>query len=403
MGKLQEYSFDAWGRRRNPTDWSYNLASQPDLFAGRGFTGHEDLPWFNLVNMNGRLYDPLIARFLSPDNYVQAPDFSQAFNRYSYCLNNPLVYTDLSGEFVFSLFLPVIGPFLDAACWGAVIGGAGYTANVAFSDGGFNNWNWGQFGKSVGVGALSGAATFGVGEIFGGTGTFMKEVGRGLSHGLVQGGVSVLEGGDFWSGFASGSLGSWAGHGASALGITDTKLGTLAFSTITGGVGSWAAGGDFMEGAASGLMVGLLNQLQHDVQTKQQQKQAKREYILSQIENNKNLTWEDKFGLRLELLGASDIDFWVQQNGGKFLSPLALANPAVGTTNDVKVLFTGTDMYGNPATTFDRVLAGAGVLTFGAASGVVRVSNTVRTWASWGNFGLTGYSIYGAYKNNFRK
>ena len=100
---------------------------------------------------------------------------------------------------------------MDAACWGAVIGGAGYTANVAFSDGGFNNWNWGQFGKSVGVGALSGAATFGVGEIFGGTGTFMKEVGRGLSHGLVQGGVSVLEGGDFWSGFASGSLGSWAG------------------------------------------------------------------------------------------------------------------------------------------------------------------------------------------------
>jgi len=98
-GMLQEYSFDAWGRRRNPIDWSYNLASQPDLFAGRGFTGHEDLPWFNLVNMNGRLYDPLIARFLSPDNYVQAPDFSQAFNRYSYCLNNPLKYTDPSGEF----------------------------------------------------------------------------------------------------------------------------------------------------------------------------------------------------------------------------------------------------------------------------------------------------------------
>ena len=39
---VAEYSFDAWGRRRNPTDWSYDLRSgQPNLFAGRGFTGHE--------------------------------------------------------------------------------------------------------------------------------------------------------------------------------------------------------------------------------------------------------------------------------------------------------------------------------------------------------------------------
>lgn len=27
-----------------------------------------------------------------------APDFSQSFIRYSYCINNPLVYTDPSGE-----------------------------------------------------------------------------------------------------------------------------------------------------------------------------------------------------------------------------------------------------------------------------------------------------------------
>ncbi|NLI23527.1 MAG: hypothetical protein GX419_02315 [Bacteroidales bacterium] len=98
---VSEYSFDAWGRRRNPSDWSYNLAGQPPLMAGRGYTGHEELPWFNLINMNGRLYDPLVARFLSPDNYVQAPDFTQNFNRYTYCLNNPLVYVDPSGEFIF--------------------------------------------------------------------------------------------------------------------------------------------------------------------------------------------------------------------------------------------------------------------------------------------------------------
>ncbi len=95
-----EYSYDAWGRRRSANDWSYTLdAMDKAVFDGRGFTGHEHLLWFDLINMNGRLYDPLIARFLSPDNFVQAPDLSQAFNRYSYCLNNPLKYTDPSGEF----------------------------------------------------------------------------------------------------------------------------------------------------------------------------------------------------------------------------------------------------------------------------------------------------------------
>ncbi|MCX6272680.1 MAG: polymorphic toxin type 23 domain-containing protein [Bacteroidetes bacterium] len=50
------------------------------------------------MNMNGRIYDPSIGRFFSPDNYVQAPDFTQGLNKYSYCLNNPLSYTDQSGE-----------------------------------------------------------------------------------------------------------------------------------------------------------------------------------------------------------------------------------------------------------------------------------------------------------------
>mgnify|MGYP006956032332 CR=1 FL=1 len=39
---------------------------------------------FDIINMNGRLYDPVLGRFFSPDNYVKMPDNSQNFNRYTY-------------------------------------------------------------------------------------------------------------------------------------------------------------------------------------------------------------------------------------------------------------------------------------------------------------------------------
>ena len=95
---INEYSFDAWGRRRDKDTWSYSLSDEPALFAERGFTAHEHLEDFKLINMNGRLYDPVVGRFLSPDPYVQDPTNSQSFNRYSYCLNNPLKYNDPSGD-----------------------------------------------------------------------------------------------------------------------------------------------------------------------------------------------------------------------------------------------------------------------------------------------------------------
>ena len=64
----------------------------------RGYTMHEHLDQFGVINANARLYDPFLARFLSPDPYIQEPTNPQNFNRYSYCLNNPLKYTDPSGE-----------------------------------------------------------------------------------------------------------------------------------------------------------------------------------------------------------------------------------------------------------------------------------------------------------------
>ena len=47
--------------------------------------------------MNGRVYDPVLGRFLSPDPLVQFPAFSQSWNRYSYVNNTPTSFTDPSG------------------------------------------------------------------------------------------------------------------------------------------------------------------------------------------------------------------------------------------------------------------------------------------------------------------
>ena len=94
---IDEYSFDAWGRRRDKDDWTMTLTSEPALFADRGFTGHEYIEDFKLYNMNGRLYDPVVGRFLNADPVIQDPGNTQSYNRYSYCLNNPLKYSDPSG------------------------------------------------------------------------------------------------------------------------------------------------------------------------------------------------------------------------------------------------------------------------------------------------------------------
>jgi len=89
---------------RNPVNWQvYAQGSQPTMsFGARGYTGHEHLNDFGLINMNARLYDPLLARFLAPDPFVGS-GLSNDFNRYIYCQNNPLMFTDPSGEFNFEI------------------------------------------------------------------------------------------------------------------------------------------------------------------------------------------------------------------------------------------------------------------------------------------------------------
>ena len=89
---VYDVQYDVWGGRNVMLPYDF------DPTFDRGYTGHEHLDWLGLINMNGRMYDPQLGRFLSPDPFIQSPTDPQNYNRYSYCLNNPLKYTDPSGD-----------------------------------------------------------------------------------------------------------------------------------------------------------------------------------------------------------------------------------------------------------------------------------------------------------------
>ena len=197
----------------------------------RGFTGHEHYPYFKIINMNGRLYDPVIARFFSPDKYVANSSFTQDFNRYSYARNNPLMHTDPSGE----------NPLLIAMVVGAVIAAATYTISVAISPDGFQNWDWGQFLFSTMLGAASGAFSMGIGGVIGDAlavsgfaGGFVTGAATGLFTGTVTGVMQYATTGNanaIWKNAAMG-MGTGAVMGG-----------------IAGGINAAAHGANFWDGS----------------------------------------------------------------------------------------------------------------------------------------------------------
>ena len=212
----------------------------------RGYTGHEMLPEFGLINMNGRLYDPVLGRFLSPDNYVQMPDFSQSFNRYAYCINNPLKYNDPSGE----LFGLDDAFLIFGLASGALMG----AAQADMNGGNF----WAGALKGLVTSALSTIGTAGIGQALGhAAGTIGTELLRAGLHGLNNGIISAINGNNFGTGFLTGSISSFAGSGAQMAGFS--SLGVIASTTTAGALTSAILGGSWLDGAMTGMNIGMLN------------------------------------------------------------------------------------------------------------------------------------------------
>ena len=246
--------FDAWGNIVKIQDGSGNDITEFQ-FLDRGYTGHEHLIGVALIHMNGRIYDPMLHRFINPDNNIQDAFNSQNFNRYGYALNNPLKYKDPGGE------------FLVAALIGAAIGVVMNGISNSIQGKGF-------FKGAVGAaffGAIGGAASFGIGQIAGSiaqslTGSSISGLIVGGfqagSHALLGGTLSVVQGGDFAAGALSGALSSAVATGVSGIKNLSKVLNAavkIGSSGVSGGVGSVIAGGNFIDGFRQGLISGGLN------------------------------------------------------------------------------------------------------------------------------------------------
>jgi hypothetical protein len=257
--------------------------------------------------MNGRVYDPVLGRFLSADPHVDEPDDSQAFNRYSYVSNNPMNATDPSGYFKLKDALKIVaivavavvgaafaawaiggfanglvgfGNIIAATANGSMVAGfagaqgGGWAIAAMGAGGGFASGFAGSLlnGGSIGdafkagiIGGITGAIAAGVGHMIGdfaqANGWFEGTL-QHASHGALQGGIAEATGGEFrhgfYAGFASSSLGGPVGSLAGG-----SRTGNMIAGAIVGGTASALGGGKFANGAVSGAFTYMFNHNAH--------------------------------------------------------------------------------------------------------------------------------------------
>ena len=196
--RIEYYPFGSY------REWVDDDPSFPEV--NYTFTDQEEDDELGLYNYKARLYDPLLGRFISADSMVPDPGNLQALNRYAYCLNNPLIYTDPGGDNP----LIVIGIIAAAA----IVGGL-----IASSKGG--NWVEG----AVFAAAIS-AASMGIGY------------GVGIS---VQGwlpSVTTLQ------------------AGGSAVKVISAMAGGFAGGAVGGALTGIVSGGDILKSALYGGLIG---------------------------------------------------------------------------------------------------------------------------------------------------
>ncbi|WP_177175287.1 RHS repeat-associated core domain-containing protein [Chryseobacterium taichungense] len=330
--KLEQRHFDAWGNFTHLQLGSgaiitdKNIIDNTSLLIERGYTSHEHFSEVGIIHMNGRLYDPLLRRFLNADENISDPTNTQNYNKYGYVMNNPLMFNDPTGEELVTLFSISMAAIVKAIIIGAAIGLAAYTVSLAVT-GNFDQWNLLGAFKATFIGAVSGAVTFGIGSLFSGAGGCITTAAQMIketvgqvgfvmvqagTHALAQGILSAVQGENFLTAAASGFLGSLGAtaFGEIAKGAANTTVGTVLFGALSGGIGAELSGGNFWQGAVIGGVVAGLNHGLHrdDIVIRNKKGKELGRIVTDKIEKNVYLDTDAEIPIPLSIKLTSYMD-----------------------------------------------------------------------------------------------
>jgi RHS repeat-associated protein len=269
---LERMAFDPWGRRVRDSGMP-----DPTVNPGngdRGFTGHEHLDEVALVHMNGRVYDPLLAKFLSVDPVVGNPNDLQHYNRYGYVGNQPMRYADPSGNCPVCAFVFIAGLYLsmEGNKYWSVVGkiAMAWAAPQMLTEAGLGTATVGSAAKDFAVTYAANAGTYAVaggisgfvssggsleaafvdgvsaGVLSGIGASGMGDTAKVLSHAMVGCVSGQFSGGQCGPSAMAAAFGKLTTNGTAGMGVGPAQF---VATTIAGGTAAVIGGGKFANGA----------------------------------------------------------------------------------------------------------------------------------------------------------
>ena len=230
------YSYDAWG---NPISTEGSLAGTVGSLNPFRYRGYYYDAETGFYYVSSRYYDPEIGRFINADDtiYLGADSTLLSYNLFTYCKNNPIMYSDHNGhapewwQWAISGAMVVAGVTLVATGVGGIAGGALICAGTNSMIGSYISEATGGSSAAGWVGGMITGAACGTGAGLAGN-LFVQATnatGAVCLGNLAAGGAVA---------FGSGTIGSVIGQGVSAA-IDGKKLNSkrvVYAATVTGAI-----------------------------------------------------------------------------------------------------------------------------------------------------------------------
>ena len=179
-GRVAKYEYDAWGGCKVcNADGSENTGEtfigNINPFRYKSYYYDSETKLYYLIS---RYYDPETGRFISPDHMgymAEQMERINGCNLYAYCLNNPVMYSDPEGTFIFFALI------------GAIVGFTVSFASSAVSQALTNDGevDWGVALVDGAFGAVSGA----IGAATAGAASALFDTGLSFLNGVITTGM----------------------------------------------------------------------------------------------------------------------------------------------------------------------------------------------------------------------